>query len=122
MKKEEKPMKDPKEKILALAPLAVKEVERILEDDHSPPNARVQAIDIILNRTYGKPEGILKLETEERSPEEAAARIRRVAERIRKERNGENLSAEINEGDGKDERTDPGGGGQDAGTSGDHRT
>ena len=62
MKKEKTPMKDPKEKILALAPLAVKEVERILEDDHSPPNARVQAIDIILNRTFGKPEGILKAE------------------------------------------------------------
>ena len=122
MKKEEKPMKDPKEKILALAPLAVKEVERILEDDHSPPNARVQAIDIILNRTFGKPEGILKLETEERTPEEAAARIRRVAERIRTEGNRESFSNEMNEGDGKDERTDPGGGGQDAGTSGNHRT
>ncbi len=78
--------KDPMEKILSLAPSAVDEIERILTSPKSSPGAQVQVIDIILNRAYGKPEGIIRMQAEGRPAGEAAGRIRAVAENIRRKR------------------------------------
>jgi hypothetical protein len=60
------------EKIIALAPKAVKEAERILNRSASM-NARIQMIEIVLNRAYGKPEAALRIETGGRSIAESAA-------------------------------------------------
>ena len=49
------------QKILSLAPIAVQEAERILRNPKTSLSAQIQVIDLILNRTYGRPEGVLKL-------------------------------------------------------------
>ena len=48
------------EKIMELAPKAVEEAERILNRSTSM-NARIQMIEIVLNRAYGKPEAALRI-------------------------------------------------------------
>ena len=59
------------EKIMELAPKAVEEAERILNRSASM-NARIQMIEIVLNRAYGKPEAALRIETGGRSITESA--------------------------------------------------
>lgn len=75
--------KDPQRKILSLAPMAVDVIERVLDNPKAPLNAQIQVIDMILNRTYGKPEGVLKLEAEERTPEESGVSFQALVERIK---------------------------------------
>ena len=62
------------EKIMELAPRAVEEAERILNRSASM-NARIQMIEIVLNRAYGKPEAALRIETGGRSITESAAAL-----------------------------------------------
>ena len=62
------------EKIMELAPKAVEEAERILNRSTSM-NARIQMIEIVLNRAYGKPEAALRIETGGRSIAESAAAL-----------------------------------------------
>lgn len=45
---------------------------------------------MILNRTYGKPEGVLKLEAEERTPEESGVSMQALIERIRMKKGATN--------------------------------
>ena len=71
------------EKIKALAPKAVDEMEKILDSSKVSMYAKIQVIDIILNRTYGRPEAALKLEAIQSNPEESAARISSIIEQIR---------------------------------------
>ena len=59
------------EKIMELAPKAVEEAERILNRSKNM-NARIQMIEIVLNRAYGKPEAALRIETGGRSIAESA--------------------------------------------------
>ena len=59
------------EKIMELAPKAVEEAERILNRSTSM-NARIQMIEIVLNRAFGKPEAALRIETGGRSIAESA--------------------------------------------------
>ena len=74
---------DPQEKILTLAPMAVDVIERIIDNPKAPLNAQIQAIDIILNRAFGRPEGVLKMNAEERTPEESGICIQAILERIK---------------------------------------
>ena len=62
------------EKIMELAPKAVEEAERILNRSKNM-NARIQIIEIVLNRAYGKPEAALRIETGGRSIAESAAAL-----------------------------------------------
>ena len=62
------------EKIMELAPKAVEEAERILNRSASM-NARIQMIEIVLNRAFGKPEAALRIETGGRSIAESAAAL-----------------------------------------------
>ncbi len=78
--------KEALEQIKALAPKAVAQLEKILTNDHASLYAKLQAIDIVLNRTYGRPEAALKLETAEQSAEASSARIAAIAEAIREKR------------------------------------
>ena len=76
--------KEALEQIKELAPVAVAKLNEILTGDHVSAYARLQAIDIILNRTYGRPEASLKLESEVRTREAAGERIRELVEDIRR--------------------------------------
>ncbi len=82
--------KDPQRKILSLAPMAVDVIERVLDNPKAPLNAQIQVIDMILNRAYGKPEGVLKLEAEERTPEESGVSIQTLIERIKMKKGATN--------------------------------
>ena len=62
------------EKIMELAPKAVEEAERILNRSTSM-NARIQMIEIVLNRAFGKPDAALRIETGGRSIAESAAAL-----------------------------------------------
>ena len=75
---------DTMEKILTLAPLAVRVIGKILDNPDSPLSAQTQAIDIILNRAYGQPEGILKLKSGERTIEESGIHLQAIIEKIQK--------------------------------------
>ena len=55
---------DGQEKILTLAPLAVRELEKILNNEGASVYAQIQAADIVLNRTWGAPEATIRTETE----------------------------------------------------------
>ena len=87
------------EKIMELAPKAVEEAERILNRSKSM-NARIQMIEIVLNRAYGKPEAALRIETGGRSIAESAAamqaEIRAVMENMEEEQ------TEIRDASGQD--------------------
>ena len=87
------------EKIMELAPRAVEEAERILNRSKSM-NARIQMIEIVLNRAYGKPEAALRIETGGRSIAESAAamqaEIRAVMENMEEEQ------TEIRDASGQD--------------------
>ena len=63
------------EKIMELAPKAVEEAERILNRSTSM-NARIQMIEIVLNRAFGKPEAALRIETGGRSIAESAEALK----------------------------------------------
>jgi len=72
------------EKIRELAPRAVDMLASIIsKDSKASPYAKLQAIDIILNRTLGKPESAIKLTTAAQSVEASEARIAALVSRIR---------------------------------------
>ena len=72
------------EKIRDLAPKAVEMLSKIIApDSKASPYAKLQAIDIILNRTLGKPESSVKLTTAAQSVEASEARIAALISRIR---------------------------------------
>ena len=73
---------DAREKILTLAPLAVRVVGRILKNPKAPLNAQIQAIGIILDRTYGKPEALLKAEALGQTPEASGLRLQAILENL----------------------------------------
>ena len=78
--------KKTEEKILSIAPLAVAEAERILKDPKASMNAQIQVIDLILNRTFGRPEAVLKIGEEEHSPEDTNRRLQDIFESVKKRR------------------------------------
>lgn len=78
--------KEALEQIKELAPKAVEQLRAILDSKTASLYAKLQAIDIVLNRTYGRPEAALKLETSQQSMEESSARIAAIAKAIREKR------------------------------------
>ena len=78
--------KEALEQIKELAPKAVEQLRAILDSKTASLYAKLQAIDIVLNRTYGRPEAALKLETSQQSMEESSARIAAIAKAIRENR------------------------------------
>ena len=76
--------KDILEQIKSLAPRAVEMLAKIIApDSKASPYAKLQAIDIILNRTLGKPESSVKLTTAAQSVEASEARIAAMISRIK---------------------------------------
>ncbi len=72
--------KDALEAIRALAPSAAAEAKRLLKAEDVPPQVKVKVIEIVLDRTYGKPDSTVKIETPKA---EQLDDIRAEIERIR---------------------------------------
>lgn len=75
--------KDALEEIRKLAPGVADRMEKLLDNPKVPAIAKVRILEIILERTYGKPETALKLTTAQQSVEAAQARIAAIVSHIR---------------------------------------
>ena len=71
------------EEIRNLAPTAAKKLKTMLEDKQVPAVVKVRLIEIILERTFGKPEAAVKLTTVSQSVEAAQERIEAIVSRIK---------------------------------------
>ncbi len=76
------------EEIRKLTPQAVEAMKSILTNEKCSVYARIQVINMILERTYGKPDTALKVETTHRSVAESSAMLHAIAEQIRARKGG----------------------------------
>ena len=75
--------KDALEEIRKLAPGVAAKMTELLNNPRVPAIAKVRILEIILERTYGKPETAIKLNADIQSSEAARARLEAIAARIR---------------------------------------
>ena len=75
--------KDALEEIRKLAPGVAEKMKEMLDNARVPAIAKVRILEIILERTYGKPETAIRLNSEAQSAEAARARLEAIAARIR---------------------------------------
>ena len=71
------------EQLHGLAYEAAKKMEEMLRSSNTPDNIKIQIILMILDRSYGKPEEMLKIRNDERSQEESGERILAVFDGFR---------------------------------------
>ena len=74
---------DALDEIKKLAPGVAARMTELLNNPRVPAIAKVRILEIILERTYGKPETALKLTTAQQSVEAAQARIAAIVSQIR---------------------------------------
>ncbi len=77
--------KDALEEIRKLAPGVAAKMQEMLDAPRVPAIAKVRILEIILERTYGKPETAVRLNADLQSNEAARARLEAIAARIRLE-------------------------------------
>ena len=70
---------------LMITPDALAALEAIIHDESINPSARVQAIAVILDRSLGKPEENIRIQSAESSIEEAQARLDEIFRKMKKE-------------------------------------
>ncbi|MER2057027.1 MAG: hypothetical protein ABTB30_17210, partial [Clostridia bacterium] len=75
--------KDALEEIRKLAPGVAEKMKQMLDEARVPAIAKVRIIEIILERTYGKPETAVRLAVDTQASEAARARLEAIAARIR---------------------------------------
>lgn len=75
--------KDALAEIRKLAPGVADRMVTLLDNPRVPAIAKVRILEIILERTYGKPETAIRLNADIQSNEEARARLEAIAARIR---------------------------------------
>ena len=75
--------KDALQEIRKLAPGVAEKMTELLNSAKVPAIAKVRILEIILERTYGKPETAIKLNSDAQSNEAARARLEAIAARIR---------------------------------------
>ena len=80
--------RDALEEIRKLAPGVADRMVALLDNARTPAIAKVRILEIILERTYGKPETAIKLNADIQSNEQARARLEAIAARIRLEVDG----------------------------------
>ena len=73
------------EEIQSLAPSVAGMMADMLGSPKVPAVVKVRIMEIILERTYGKPEAAIKLDADVRSGEASRARLEAIAARIRLE-------------------------------------
>ncbi len=76
------------EGIRQLAPGVADKMAEMLDSDTVPAASKIRIMEIILERTYGRPEACVKLNAEIRSADASRARLEAIAERIRLEVEG----------------------------------
>ena len=69
--------------IRRLTPEVVHMMDEMLHNAKTPAIVKVRIMEIILERTYGKPETAIRLNGEAQSAEAARARLEAIAARIR---------------------------------------
>ena len=77
--------KDALEEIRKLAPGVAGHMKDMLKNPRVPAIAKVRILEIILERTYGKPETAIRLNADIQNNEAARARLEAIAARIRLE-------------------------------------
>ena len=82
-KKKTEEERDALEEIRKLAPGVADKMAEMLAAPRVPAIAKVRIMEIILERTYGKPETAIRLNGEAQSAEAARARLEAIAARIR---------------------------------------
>ena len=87
-KKQTEEEKDALEEIRKLAPGVAEKMAEMLNAPRVPAIAKVRIIEIILERTYGKPETAIRLNADIQNNEAARARLEAIAARIRLEVDG----------------------------------
>ncbi len=75
--------KDALVEIRKLAPGVADRMVALLDNPRVPAIAKVRILEIILERTYGKPETAIKLNSDAQSNEAARAHLEAIAARIR---------------------------------------
>ena len=74
---------DSLEEIRKMVPDVVNQIERMMHDDKTPAMVKVRLMEMVLERTYGRPEASVKLTTAQQGVEAAQARIAAIVERIK---------------------------------------
>ena len=77
---------DSLDEIRSLTPEVVRQMGDMLSKDKVPPMVKVRIMEIILERTYGKPETSIKLTNARQNVEAAQERLAAIVENIRKKR------------------------------------
>ena len=72
--------------IRKMAPEVVTKMADMLGSPKVPAVVKVRIMEMILDRTYGRPEAAIKLTSAQQSVEEAQERIAAIVENIRKRR------------------------------------
>ena len=80
---------DSLDEIRSLTPEVVRQMGDMLSKDKVPPMVKVRIMEIIMERTYGKPETSIKLTNAQQNVEAAQERIAAIVENIRKKREEE---------------------------------
>ena len=75
--------RDALQSIRKLAPGVADKMTELLNNPRVPAIAKVRILEIILERTYGKPETAIKLNSDAQTAEAARARLEAIAARIR---------------------------------------
>ena len=76
------------EEIRQLAPRAAEKMADMLDDDTVPAAAKIRIMEMILDRTYGKPEAAVKLSADLENGASSRARLDAIAAWIRLEVDG----------------------------------
>ena len=74
---------DSLDEIRSLAPEVVRQMDEMLRKDKVPPMVKVRIMEIILERTYGKPETSIKLTNAQQNVEAAQERLEAIFGHVR---------------------------------------
>ena len=79
---------DSLDEIRSLAPEVVRQMGNMLSNTKTSPMVKVKIMEMVLERTYGKPEASIKLSNAQQNVEAAQERIAAIVENIKN--NGKN--------------------------------
>ena len=74
-----------KTRLSGIAPEVLNDMMMVLQEEKTPPAAKVRIYEIVLDRLMGKPEATIRLEDNMGEMEEAEQFVARLAEEIRAE-------------------------------------
>ena len=81
---------DSLEEIRGMTPDVVAKMQEMMGNPKIPAAVKVKIMEMVLDRTYGKPEAAIKLTNAQQNVEAAQERIAAIVENIRKRETGGN--------------------------------